>query len=276
MSTVIEKLIPLADAHQAADEYIAGTYWDAAENKGCTVGCTVEDAKRLGILNGVTHDNHAALARATDVPEMLWRLADHIFEGLPDSDRPGWTPRFLRAVRDAQDLANAPARIMSRLALRLAEDAMRPDVADVCRVASQLWLRRSCRDGPTEKEWDAAKQQADAAWHQAYAAKQRAGAAKQRAYAARQTADAAKQQAYAAWQQAYAAWHQADAAWQQAYAARQQAYAAKQQADAARQTAAAAKHQAYAARQTAAAVWQNFWQWCADMVCEECRQNGQK
>jgi hypothetical protein len=167
--SVVERLIPLAIKHQKADEYVAGHYeWRGGG--ACSVGCSIHDLKKLGILNGVDPGDHAVLAKATDVPEMLWRLSDHIFEGLPKDDRPGWTPRFLKAVAKAKNLANAPARIMARLAERLAKDAIRDDVRAACLVGAALWRRRANADEPMKNEWDAARKQADAAWEQADAA----------------------------------------------------------------------------------------------------------
>ena len=233
---VIEQLIPLADAHQAADEYAAGNYWEGnGRGTGCSVGCTVHDAIALGVLpKGTDHGSHAELAAATGMPEMLWRLADYIFEGLPQSARREWTPRLLRAAAGCPDIDRVPARIMYRCAMRLADEAIRPDVRESALTNAQLWLRRATCDEPTQSEWDAARQQAYAAYQQAYAARQQADAAYQQAGAAWQQAYAAWQQAYAAWQQAGAAWRQADAAWQQAGAARQR-----------------------------------FWIWLSDVVCEE-------
>jgi hypothetical protein len=268
-NSVIERLIPLAVKHQKADEYISGTYWDRDRKMGCSVGCSIADLEKLGVLNGVEYGDHAALAQATDVPEMLWRLSDNIFEGLPHAERPGWTPRFLRAIKRAKNLANAPARIMARLAERFAKDAIRDDVRDACTVGALLWRRRASGDEPAEIEWDAAWEQADAAWKQADAAWEQADAAWEQADAARKQADAARKQAYAARKQADAARKQAYAARKQAYAARKQADAARKQAYAARKQADVAWKQADAAWEQADAAWEQWWSWCADVVCEE-------
>ena len=178
-TNVLDLLIPLADAHAKADEYITGTYWDTARRKGCSVGCTIADAKKLKLVNGMDDDDHAGLAALFGVPEMLCYLQDHIYEGLPNDKRAGWTPRFLRALKSARDCSNAPARIMSRLCNKLANDAIRDDVRVVAQATAKLWLRRANGDEPNEAEWDAA-------WQQADAARQKADAAWQQAYAARQ------------------------------------------------------------------------------------------
>ena len=198
------KLIELADAHQQADEYRSGHYdWNGG---ACAVGCTIRDAQALGLVPATVlpHD-HAALAACTNIPEMVWRLVDHTFEGLPKDYQAGWPPRFFRAVRAGSDYTNLPARIMARCARKLAEDA--PQLRELCLVVASLWDRRATGDEPTPAEWAQVEQQAYAAWVQAYAAWRQAYAAREQAYAAREQADAAREQADAAWEQAYAARH---------------------------------------------------------------------
>ncbi len=184
---MMSALIKLADKHREADEYIAGTYWNSDDNQGCAIGCTIADAKKLGIVNGVDYHDHRGLAKATGIPWMLLCLADHVFEGLPATDRPAWTPAFLRAVKASKDLEHAPASIMARLARRLAADAIREDVRAVTNIVADLWDRRASGDDPPQAEWHAAGEQADAAWKQAYAAGEQA-------YAAGEQADAACEQ----------------------------------------------------------------------------------
>lgn len=234
MNQIIEQLIPLADAHQQADEYVSGTYGDSSTAKACAIGCTINDARKIGLLNGVENCDHVAIAQATGVPEIAWRMLDHCFEGLAETDRPALTPLFLRAAAIGRSHDTLAARIVVRLMTRLAAEAMVADVRASAEVVADLYRRRARGDEPAKEQWDAARQQAYAAWKQA-------DAARQQAYAARRQADAARQQADAAWQQADAARQQVDAAQQQAYAAQQQAYAA----------------------------WQQWWVWCADMLCEE-------
>ena len=69
MQTVIDKLIRSADRHARADEYISGSYWNANENKGCSVGCSIEDLKKIGVLNGVDHGDHWRRTTATCSPQ---------------------------------------------------------------------------------------------------------------------------------------------------------------------------------------------------------------
>ena len=205
---------------------------------------------------------------------MCWWMADYIFEALALGSRPSWTPRFLRAALICRHPETVGPRIMARLAQRLAVEAIQPECRATAEYVAALWTRRANGDEPAGSEWEAARQQADAARQQADAARQQADAARQQADAAMQQAGAAWYQAYSAWYQAYSARQQAKAAWYQAYAARQQqAYAARQQADAAMQQAKAARHQADAMGPQAhtTSAWQQWWSWCADMVCEELR-----
>ena len=115
---ILDQLIPLADAHQAADEYAAGHYdW---RGNACAIGCTIRDAIQIGVLPENTDSaDHAALAEHTPVPEWAWYLLDRIFEGLPGDRRIAWPPAFLRAAQSCEDwplvLAGFLWRIMDRI-----------------------------------------------------------------------------------------------------------------------------------------------------------------
>jgi hypothetical protein len=241
----LTRLIELADGHQAADEYKPGSYqWD---NGSCSIGCTTRDAQSLGFLpRNIYPGDHASLEKL-GIPELVWRMCDHVFEGLPTESQPAWTPKVLRSIRADADYSNLVARIMARLARKLGEDAIDPSLKPICEKICALWTRRANGDDPSTDEWQEALQQAGAAGRQADAAGRQADAALQQAGAAWRQAGAALQQAGAAWRQADAALRQADAAWRQAYALRQ-ADAAWRQADAA---------------------WRKFWSWCGEMLCEE-------
>lgn len=89
---VRDKLVELADAHQRADEYRSGRY-EWRDGGACAIGCTMRDAKALGLIPKTARlGDHVECAKINGVPELAWRLVDHIFEGLPTEDRPGWTP----------------------------------------------------------------------------------------------------------------------------------------------------------------------------------------
>jgi len=200
---MIDQLISLADAHRDADEYATGHYeWRGA---ACAIGCTIHDANIIGLTQGISPDDHAAIGAALGVSEFVMRLVDHIFEGIGNI-RSAWPPRFLRAVKSRGSAPNLDERIMVRFCRQLADDAMEDQNKACAELNASLWQRRADGDDPTAAEWDAARRQASAARYQAHAA-----------------------------------WLQADAARHQAHAARHQAHAAGRQ----------------------------YWEWAADMLCEE-------
>ena len=103
---MIDQLISLADAHRDADEYATGHYeWRGA---ACAIGCTIHDADIIGLTQGISPDDHAAIGEALGVSEFVMRLVDHIFEASGDI-RPAWTPRFLRAVKSRGSASNLDA-----------------------------------------------------------------------------------------------------------------------------------------------------------------------
>ena len=165
MNAIIEKLIPLADAHQAADEYIAGQMeWNG---KGaCSIGCTCYDATMLGILPEGSYYDHAALAEATGTDPRLWRLADAIFEGLPEEERTAWTPRFLRAASRCDDTTAAVWRLMAWLLgpdSPSAQGNAHPAVADAVAGVRQLCERSVAGEKVPSTEWSAARSAAESA-----------------------------------------------------------------------------------------------------------------
>jgi len=76
--------------HYAADEIIQGTYWE--KGKGCAVGCTVHSS------------NHLAFETELGIPQVLARLEDSIFEGLPNKLAKEFPLQFLSAITVGADL----------------------------------------------------------------------------------------------------------------------------------------------------------------------------
>ncbi|MGH7750074.1 MAG: hypothetical protein ACREQ5_35705, partial [Candidatus Dormibacteria bacterium] len=79
------------EAHRAADQIVKGLYWEAG--KGCAVGCTVHGS------------DHVLYEPMFGVPQMLARLEDTIFEGLPADLAMAWPIRFMSAIREGADLS---------------------------------------------------------------------------------------------------------------------------------------------------------------------------
>jgi hypothetical protein len=77
-------------AHRAADEVIQGQGFD--NGRGCFVGCTLDDY------------DHSRFPEELGWPEWLARLADTIFERLPDEDAPQFGTDLLAAVNPGVDL----------------------------------------------------------------------------------------------------------------------------------------------------------------------------
>ena len=202
-------LISAAEEHQRMDHYIAGQYWDEAQHKGCSVGCSVESVNRLRGL-ALPHDDHQALADAIGFPLQLVELQDAIFEGLPADQRPGWTARFFCAAQAGADLS----RVWPQMAIFLLRDC-RPHAEPAGQAAIDtvigLHERRLRGDEPRQLEWDAA---GAAAWAAAWDAARAAAwaAARAAAWAAARAAAWAAARA-AAWAAARAAaWDAARAA----------------------------------------------------------------
>ena len=163
MNKNAELLLPLAIAHQAADEYVKGTYFnnDGPSFRGCSVGCSINDATILGLLACKT-DNHAELARVLfGGVEQIARLQDAIFEGLPKNLAHAWTPRLLQAVIDAPEDVDYQ-RAWHRFAHWLLVDpdhgvikyAAHPE--SVQRVAA-LHMRATIEEGVEDSEWTDAR-----------------------------------------------------------------------------------------------------------------------
>ena len=112
-NTTVTKLDVLAQlrAHAAADQIIKGQYWE--NGKGCAVGCTVHS------------DNHAEYETRFGIPQMLARLEDCIFEGLPNADAMAWPVRFMEAVPEGADLSRLSWRFLHWL---LTDETVNPGI----------------------------------------------------------------------------------------------------------------------------------------------------
>jgi len=187
--------------HREADEIVKGHYWE--DGKGCAVGCTVHSG------------NHAEYEPRFGIPQVLARLEDRIFEGLPNDKAKEWPERFMGAIKPGADLSQVWPKFAAWLLVDETFGVIRFTKTDEQRAimneiaAKYLW-------GDTDRAgwrdlWERARKIRNAADAYAYAAY----AAYADAYAA-YAADAYAAAAYAAY---------ADAA--DAYAAAAYAYAAR-------------------------------------------------
>ena len=72
-------------AHAAADEIAQGVYWQ--NGKGCFIGCIAHS------------DDPARVEQLTGFPVMLTKIAEGIFEGLPNEQAKAFLPRAINAPK---------------------------------------------------------------------------------------------------------------------------------------------------------------------------------
>ena len=179
--------------HRAADELVQGSYWE--NGKGCAVGCTLETIRVMKGAKTIDHFSHKLAETETGIPQILWRLEDCIFEGLPNAAAKGWPEQFTDAIRPGADLA----MIWPRFALWLLTEELpqftRRAASTAALAEVAVLYREWCESGknPNCERWIGVRKNA------AYAD----AAASAAAYAA--AADADADAAYAAAYAAYAA-----------------------------------------------------------------------
>lgn len=200
---VKSRMIELADEHQKNDEYLAGRFWN--NGKGCSIGCTIHDAKKLGLVDELEYGDHAALAKVLGVPEFVTRIMDTIFEWLPDAERPAFTPLVLRTIRPdrhyatLQDHFSAWCMLDPKYGVSIV--ASNPDVRCVSKRIGELYAKRARGEAISDADLEVAQLQADAAQLQADAARQQAFAAQLQVFATQLQVGAVSQLADAVLQQ---------------------------------------------------------------------------
>ena len=193
--------------HAAADEIVKGVYWQ--NGKGCFIGCIAHSS------------DPARVEELTGFPVMLTKLAESIFEGLPNEQAKAFLPRAMNAPKVGASLDLVGWKFLHWLVEDVlrehgTDDVLREHGTDDVRAAcaAALAVLADKAEGREVTAADAAARAADAA-RAAYAAGAAACAARAAyaAYAASaaDTADAT----YAA-----AAAYAADTAGAAAYAAR--------------------------------------------------------
>ena len=105
--------------HARADEIVKGKYWQ--DGKGCAVGCTVHGS------------SHALYESMFGIPQMLARLEDCIFEGLPNAQAQTWPIRFIEAVTVGSDLSVVGWKFLYWL---LTDQTVNPGITDPAVSAS--------------------------------------------------------------------------------------------------------------------------------------------
>lgn len=80
--------------HFVQDQIIHGTYWDAWEQKGCAVGCTMETSSAV----------HFEMSRTLGLPMWLCHLEESLFESNREGTEFAFPYEFIRAVPVGLDL----------------------------------------------------------------------------------------------------------------------------------------------------------------------------
>ena len=142
------KYLARVRAHASADELIKGTGWH--DGKGCAIGCTLENY------------DHARYPIELGIPEMLARLEDCIFEGLPNDRAQLWPAQFLEAIQPGADLTRVGWQFLywlvtdSRIG-SFDHASVRDSVAQVSAILSNLADGRPNDKSAAASAWSAAE-----------------------------------------------------------------------------------------------------------------------
>ena len=191
-------------AHAKADEIIKGVYWEGG--KGCAVGCTIHS------------DDHTEYETRFGIPQMLAKLEDCIFEGLPNRKAKAWPIRFMSAIKPGQDLSLVGWKFLHWLLTDkkvnpgidhpLVRDAIKQCADVLVPLTKGETISQSAARSAENAAWSAA----NAAWGVARSAASAAAASVARSVARSAASTAAASTASAVWSAANAAASAANAA----------------------------------------------------------------
>jgi hypothetical protein len=263
-----EKYLQRVAAHRKADELIHGVGW--ARGKGCAIGCTLEAYE------------HVRYETELGIPQMLARLEDCIFEGLPKDQAQYWPERFLSAITVGSDLSLIGWQFLYWVVDKSLRDHGTDEVRKGCAEALKVLNIKSrgleVSESAAESAESAARSAASAAWSATWsAAWSAARSAESAARSARSAAESARSAAESAWSAARSATRSAEsaaesAAWSAARsaesAAESAAWSAARSARAAWSAArSAARSAAWSAESAARSAW-SAWSEMADKLQE--------
>lgn len=142
-------------AHREADQLVKGQYW--RDGKGCAVGCTIHS------------NNHAEYETQFGIPQMLARLEDCIFDGLPNEQAMVWPERFMGAIVPGSDLSRVGWQFLHWLLTESGIGAFaHPLVSDVVKQCADVLV-------PLKEGRPADESAANEAWNAAYDARNAVG-----------------------------------------------------------------------------------------------------
>ena len=143
-----QKYLDRVRAHAAADEIIKGHHWQ--NGKGCAVGCTIHSG------------DHAAFETDLGIPQLLARLEDRLFEGMPNDAAKLWPEEFLSAINVGADLS----KIWPKFALWLIVDpkhgVIKYNDSPAITAVADLFKRTINNEIVTIQEWQVARKNAAA------------------------------------------------------------------------------------------------------------------
>jgi hypothetical protein len=144
-------------AHVAADSIAQGVYWNEGNKRGCFIGCLAH-SDDLGI-NEQTYG----------LPVMVQRIAESIFEALPDDEAKAFFAALPDAVGcDGKDLSKVGWQFLAAELRALPEQpgevqvVIDPVIAGMDLLASGQ--ERAAAAAAARVAWAAARAAADAAW----------------------------------------------------------------------------------------------------------------
>jgi hypothetical protein len=215
------KYLKRLEEHRLADQIVKGQYWE--EGKGCAVGCTLHSS------------NHAAYETELGIPQVLARLEDSIFEGLPNAEALEWPGKFLSAIQPGADLSLVWPRFAHWLLVDPKDGVIRfasGEGIEAIKNVAILFDRLINGEKVSQSEWLNAA--SSAGWSAARSAARAAMAAwSARSSAANAAWSAARSAARAAMAAENAAMAAANAAWSAEGAAERAAWSAANAADSA-------------------------------------------
>jgi hypothetical protein len=170
-------------AHAAADEFTKGTYWN--NGKGCAVGCTIHSG------------NHAEYEPRFGIPQMLARLEDTIFEGLPNDLSKVWPLQFIGSVQEGSDLSLVGWKFLHWI---LTDEGVNPGinhpvVANAIKKCADL-IKLLVEGGIVKYSAASVAESAASAAYSAASAARSAASAESAAYSAARSAESAATAAY--------------------------------------------------------------------------------
>ena len=142
-------------AHVAADSIAQGVYWDKRNKRGCFIGC-------------LAHSDDPGINEQTyGLPVMVQRIAESIFEALPDDEAKAFFASLPNAVGcDGKDLSKVGRQFLAAELRALPEQPAEVQVV-IDPVIAGMDLLASGQEraaAAARAAWAAARAAADAAW----------------------------------------------------------------------------------------------------------------